>query len=262
MWEPMATLEEVLVPIYFYHRYQLEAAAKILGGLNYTYALRGDGQTVTQMIPPEEQRQALKALLETIQPESIVLPQRIVQIIPPRPDGYFRNRETFNAKTGVTFDPLSAAEAAADMTVQVLLNPERAARLIEYHSRDEKFPGFPEVIDQLYNSSWKSDHGTGYSAAVKREADNAVLFRLMELAANEDASGQVRAVAFFKLNQLKEWLGIQKATGDDVQTAHIQMGISQIDRFQKDPKQIPVTKPAEPPAGPPIGMSDFCNWNQ
>jgi hypothetical protein len=84
---------------------------------------------------------------------------------------------------------------------------------------------------------------------------------MMEMAANAEASEQARAVAFFKLNQLKEWLNLQrKGVRDEVQTAHIQMGIAQIERFQKDPKQIPVTKPVEPPAGPPIGMFDFCSW--
>ncbi|MEK6566087.1 MAG: zinc-dependent metalloprotease, partial [Bacteroidota bacterium] len=92
---PMATLEEVLVPLYLGHRYQVEAASKVLGGMNYTFALRGDGQTVTSVVAPEEQRRALTSLLNTIASDALMLPKRIVRLIPPRAYGYSRHRELF-----------------------------------------------------------------------------------------------------------------------------------------------------------------------
>jgi hypothetical protein len=258
---PMGTLEEVLVPVYLSHRYQLEAVSKIVGGLNYTYALRGDGQIVTQMIPPADQRSALEALLKTIQPETLMFPERILQILPPRPDNYSRTREMFKIKTGLTFDALAAAETASDMTIALLLNSERAARLVEYHSRDAQQPSFQEVTERLLETTWKAPHGSGYSAAIQRQVDGVVLYRLMELAADESASEQVRAIAYFKLNQLLEWLKAQsKKTNIEEQLAHQMLAISQIERFQKDPGKIPVTKPEAPPAGAPIGMFDFCSW--
>ena len=107
---PMATLEDVLVPLYMGHRYQVEAAAKVVGGLKYTYALRGDGQMVTEIVSPEEQRRALRGLLATIAPEALALPERILTLIPPRPLGYERGREHFKIRTGITFDPLAAGE--------------------------------------------------------------------------------------------------------------------------------------------------------
>lgn len=135
---PYAYLEEVLVPVYFFHRYQAEAAVKLIGGLNYRYALRGDKQPVTEMVSPEIQRKALSALLKTIDPDILVLSEEILQVIPPRPLGYDRSREVISIRTGLTFDPLGAAEAAADMTVSMLLHHARAARLVEHHARDEK----------------------------------------------------------------------------------------------------------------------------
>ncbi|HKP75186.1 MAG TPA: zinc-dependent metalloprotease, partial [Longimicrobiaceae bacterium] len=39
---PLATMEEALVPLYLHHRYQAEAATKLIGGQSYAYALRGD----------------------------------------------------------------------------------------------------------------------------------------------------------------------------------------------------------------------------
>jgi len=119
---PMAFLEDVLVPVYLYHRYQSEAVTKIVGGMNYKYALRGDGQMVTQSISKEEQTKALDALIATIDPAVLVLPERITKLIPPRPSGYEYTRELFKKRTGLAFDALSPAETAADMPLSFLFN--------------------------------------------------------------------------------------------------------------------------------------------
>ncbi len=82
---PLATLEDVLVPIYLLHRYQVEAASKVVGGMDYTFALRGDGETPTQIVAPAEQRRALAAILATVKPEVLALPEPLLKIIPPAP---------------------------------------------------------------------------------------------------------------------------------------------------------------------------------
>lgn len=257
---PIGTLEEVLVPVYLYHRYQLEAAAKVLGGVYYTYAVRGDGQKILEIVSPQEQREALDTLLRTIQPESLALPENVLRLIPPRPYGYQRTRETFKVRTGGTFDSLAAAESAAHMTVRLILHPERTARLVEYHSRDNRFPGFGEVANRLIESTWKSPHGLGYHAEIQRVVDSVVLYHLISLAANKDASEQARAIAFLKLNELKHWLTEQvKQTTDESQRGHYLFALSQINRFQEKPTEVNITKPVEAPAGPPIGMVG-CRW--
>ena len=165
---PMATLEEVLVPVYLFHRYQTEATAKVLGGLYYTYALRGDGQKITEMIPPKNQEEALGALLRTLKPEILLLPENILRIIPPRSQGYGRHRELFNTRTSHAFDPLSAAESAAGMVVRMILDPNRAARLVEYHARDGKYMGFAETVDRGVSSTWKGKRNAELEAEVQR----------------------------------------------------------------------------------------------
>ena len=267
---PMATLEEVLVPIYLFHRYQLEGAAKLLGGLNYSYAVRGDGQTVTEMVPPSQQRYALAALIRTIQPEVLAIPENILRLIPPRPYGYWRDREMFDIRTGVTFDPLSAAETAADMTVGLLLHPERAARLVEYHARDNAFPGLAEVLDKVIQSTWQAKSGNGYPGEIQRVVNNVVLYHLMVLAANEKAVPQVRAIAFLKLDELKTWLTTSKPKikKDPNQFAEYVFAISQISQFQENPEKLRISKPGDPPAGSPIGADQSfdersgwgCGW--
>jgi hypothetical protein len=255
---PMATLEEVLVPMYMYHRYQLEAAVKLLGGLYYTYAVRGDGQEVVKMIPGNDQRQALESLLRTIKPQALALPERILNIIPPRPEGYYRNRELFNIKTRVTFDPLSAAESAANLTIQLILQPERAARLIEFNARDNNLPSLGEVIDDLISSTWKTSPQSKYFQEIQRVVDNVVLFHLMSLAVSDKTTGQARAIAYLKIKKLKKWLNKQiSKTKDETQQVHYLYAVSQIEQFQKDPDQFKPFAPVEPPAGSPIGSTGF-----
>lgn len=257
MGTPMAALEEALVPIYFFHRYQLEAAVKLLGGMYYTYALRGDGQKVSELVSPEEQRRALNALLQTLQPEALALPEKLLKTIPPRAYGMERSRELVNIRTGVTFDPLATAEASANMTADLLLHPQRAARLIEYHARDSNYPGLGEVIDQLLNSTFKKEAIQGFDGEIQRSVNTVVLYHLMQLAAAENASSQAKAMAFFKLSGLEEWLvkKVKKAK-EESWRAHYQFAIAQIEKFLKNPDQISIPRPPEPPAGAPIGITN------
>ncbi len=251
---PMATLEDVLVPIYMGHRYQVDATSKVLGGLSYTYALRGDGQLVTQIVPPDDQRRALTGLLATIQSDALALPERIISIIPPRPLGYDRGREHFKIRTGITFDPLSAAEAAANGTLGMILHPARAARLVEYHARDQKYPGLEEVIDKLLAATWYGDHGKGYTAEIRRVVDASLMYQLMTLASNTVASTQTRAIATLKISELKHWLDKQVGTTkDEEQKAHLLFAASQIRLFEENPKYVNLTQPEDVPDGPPIG---------
>ena len=256
---PMSSMEDILVPVYMYHRYQTEAAVKTLGGLDYTYAVRGDGQKVSQIVPGTEQRAALTALLATLDPKALAIPERLLRLLPPRAHGYPRTREDFRIRTGVTFDALSAAESAADLTASLLLHPERASRLVEYHARDQANPGLAEVLDRLLSATWKSRRPRGtLIAEVGRTVDNVVLYRLMQLAANEEASEQARAIAFWKLTQLRQYLEEHRGISDseDGQAAHYLYAANQIREFEKDPKRITVSKPVDPPDGAPIGSND------
>jgi hypothetical protein len=250
---PFATIEDVLVPIYMLHRYQTEAASKLVGGMDYTFALRGDGQTPTQIVAPAEQRRALAAVLATLKPESLALPESLLKIIPPRPPDYERGREHFKIRTSPAFDALAPAEAAAQHTLQFLFNPERAARLVEFHAQNEANPSLGEVFDAVIAATWKSKHGAGYPGEIANVVDDVALHDLMALAANERASDEVRAVAAFKLHQLKDWLGAPDAVRVTGSEAHVFFAAKQIEQFEKDPKRLDLTPPAEAPDGPPIG---------
>jgi len=241
---PMATLEEVLAPLYFLHRYQTEAASKVLGGNEYTYAVRGDAQPITQVVAAAEQRRALHALLATIDPDALTIPERILRLIPPRPPGYPRTRETFPSKTGVTFDPLSAAEAASELTVALVLNAQRAARLVQYHAEEEANPGLEEVIATLLKTTWQKPDPGGLAGQTARITKHVVLIHLLGLAADPSASTEVRSIAMTEIASVKAAL---LAGHPDAYAAQL------IAAFERDPKQLELPKIEEPPPGQPIG---------
>jgi hypothetical protein len=253
---PLATIEDALVPIYMLHRYQVEAASKLIGGMDYTYALRGDGQAATQIVAPAEQRRALAAVLRTLKPEVLALPEPLLTLIPPRPSEYPRGREHFKIRTSPAFDALAPAEEAAQHVLQFLFNPERAARLIEFHARDAANPGLEEVLGALLRVTWEQPHDTGYAAEVARTVDDVVLYDLMALANNERALPEVRAIAALKLEEIKTMASEARKSRPAANAAHLLYAEEQIARFQRDPKSLELPAPLEPPDGPPIGSDD------
>ncbi|HET6975509.1 MAG TPA: zinc-dependent metalloprotease [Pyrinomonadaceae bacterium] len=264
---PMATIEDVLVPIYMYHRYQVEAAAKVIGGQDYTFSVKGKGDLNPQIVAPEEQRRALAAVLETIKPEALAVPESLLRLIPPRPAGYQRTREDFRIRTQPVFDALAPAEAIADHVSGFLLNSERAARLVQFHARDQRNPGLAEVIDRIFAATWKGPAANGYAGEIQHTVNLIVLSDLMALASAERGSNQARAIASWKIEQLKTWLAVQnRFPMDDNQRAFVYYSLEQIKRFQEDPKKMNLTPAQQPPDGQPIGMDwwsradDDCSY--
>lgn len=251
---PMAMLEEVLVPMYFFHRYQVQAASKAIGGLNYRYALRGDGQPVTEMVPPQNQIKAIEAVLKTVDPTVLALPESVMKLIPPRPLGYSRHREVIKIRTSLTFDPLSAAESAADLSFSLLLHPARAARLFEYHSRDARLPSLENVMDKAIGSTFKAATKSGYEGAIQITVNNVLLTNMLGLAASDEASTQVKAIAHLEIDKLKTWLtGKLRSTSDEDWKAHYSYALTQIDWFETNPEDFKNESPLEAPPGQPIG---------
>jgi hypothetical protein len=264
---PMATIEDVLVPIYMYHRYQVEAAAKVIGGQDYTFSLKGKGDRNPQIVSPEDQRRALAVVLETLQPDALAVPESLLRLIPPRPAGFQRTREDFRIRTQPVFDALAPAEAIADHVSGFLLNPERAARLVQFHALDQRNPGLAEVIDKVFAATWKAPAATGYPGEIQHTVNMVILSDLMSLASSERAPNQARAIASWKLEQLKTWLAAQgRLRTDENQRAFLYYSVEQIKRFQEDPKKMNLTPAQQPPDGQPIGMDwwsradDDCNY--
>ncbi|MFQ5551773.1 MAG: zinc-dependent metalloprotease, partial [Gemmatimonadales bacterium] len=246
--EPLASLEEVLVPLYFHHRYQVEAAAKSIGGADYTYALRGDGQRPIAIVPAATQRAALDAVLATVSPAALAIPERLLQLIPPRAFG-MAGSETFPRRTGATFDPLAAAGAAAEHSLRFVLHPQRMARLVEFHSRDNDLPSLEEVLDRMVEVIWEARAPRDSHVRLVGEVVQRVLVDLlMAQAQNESNTAQVRAILTAKIRELAALLGNRD------RSPHVGLVIDDIERWLTRPEGI--TEPSEvpaPPPGSPIG---------
>ena len=199
--QPMAMMEEVLVPLYLHHRYQVSAAASPLGGIDYIYSLRGDGRTPVEPISREDQMAALDALLATISSDELALPDTVVTMLPPRPTGFGGGRELFPRYTGSSFDVITPAVVAADHTVSEILNGQRAARLVQQHAVTESLPGLGEVIDELVEATFGAQPTNGYEAEINRAVERVVAEHLMRLAGSAQMP-QVRAIATFALDRL------------------------------------------------------------
>lgn len=259
---PMATLEEVFVPMYFFHRYQTEAAVKMIGGLNYRYALRGDGQPVAELLTPQQELKAIEALLKTVEPSALMLPESLLKIIPPRALGYQRHQELIKIKTQLTFDPLAAAETAADMTFSLVFHPARANRLFEHHSRDARLPSLESVIDKMMSASVKVSPKQGYEGAVQMSVATAMFNNLSKLAVSKDASVPTKAIAQLKLTQLQQWIAprINSTTDEDWRAFYTYLSNS-IASMKTDPGKFEQENIKEAPPGMPIGSTeDVCGF--
>jgi hypothetical protein len=249
---PLSDLESKLVPLYLHHRYQLIAAAKSIGGVNFTYAVRTangpNPPTVATIVPGAQQREALNAVLDTISLDSLRIPERILALIPPPAFGYGNGTaEPFDRKTTPTFDPIGAAQIAADVAITAVLTPERAARTIEQHGRDASVPGFDAIVSALVRRTWSAPRASdGYGQAIQDAVQNLVIVRLMDLAANSSASSLVRADASAGLRRIK---AIAVPT-----TAHGAAAREDITRFLARPDTAHKrTDPLATPPGEPIG---------
>jgi Met-zincin/Domain of unknown function (DUF5117) len=259
---PMATLEEVLVPLYLHHRYQVEAATSTVGGIYFMYSLRGDGRQPVRFAPAAEQRAALEAILATLKPSELALPKSLLTKIAPRPAGYGGSRELFPRYTGQMFDAITPAVVAADLTLGFLLDSERAARLVEQHAIDPTLPGLDTVIDRVMTSTFAPESTDAYEAEISRAVQRVVIERLMTLANTADMP-QVRAIASQKLRQREQQLAAAP-------TAHAALIVSDIKRFLDRPF-APATRADVPtaPPGAPIGdpgmdwlrtLEPACSW--
>ncbi len=265
MGTPMATLEEILVPVYMFHRYQVEAASKVVAGQIYTNALRGDGQPVMSTVPVQVQKRALTALIATIDPAFLAIPKSIVALIPPHPFRYNPNpREVFKRRTGLSFDPMAAPEAAAGLTIQMLLNPERVSRLVAQSALDPAQLSLELTLDQLLSATWyRAEPADSYQAEVKRLTDKLLLQKLIDVANNPEITPQGRAIAGLKLSQMKRKLNT--ADTNPKVAAHHLFALDQLRRAEGNIDDVRPTSSLAPPDGMPIDpgqewLAPACDW--
>ena len=248
---PMATMEEALVPLYMYHRYAVESAASAIGGQDYVYAFRGDDRIPTKWVSGAQQRAALTALASSLSPAELALPKNALEKSPPRPANWGAHREMFTRYTGEVFDPISPAAAAAEVTIGIILTPDRAARLVAQHAIDPSLPGLSDVTDALRAATFGAKAANPYEQEIRRATGRVLVENLMSLAGNAPMP-QVRAIASRALQSISTGgFGPGAVTGDGAATA---LMAADIKRFLERPiAPIPTPAAPEAPPGAPIG---------
>jgi hypothetical protein len=245
---PLSKLEDVLVPLYNYHRYQYEAVTKLVGGMNYNYSVKGDANQIKPTILPNAiQLKALNAAVACLAPSTLTIPENIIALIPPRPPMYYGVGELFDKRTGMSFDALSAAEALADFELGFLFNTERANRLVQNKARANTI-GFDDVIDAVMKQTWNSNIPAGLNGSVHMQTQQQVLTWILGLSQSAEATYEVRSICHSKLQALKAKLENLSKT-DLTHIAHYQFAIERI----KNPGTITLPKAVVIPPGAPIG---------
>jgi len=250
--EPNSVLEDVFAPLYFFHRYQTEAAAKLIGGLNYNYTVKGDGQPTVSILDKTTQLEALNSVLITLDAAQIGIPKEKLSLFPPRAIGYGKSRESLKGKTGISFDALSAPETAADMTLSLLLHPQRASRLVQQKAVDAKNLGLQEVLDELVKNTINKQVKDSYVNEAQQNINFRVLFHLMNLASHTDVHPQVNAIANQTIRTLSQKIGLSTINNP----IKAEMG-RRITNFYNHPEQFKVIPTPKIPDGSPIGMACF-----
>ena len=245
---PLSKLEDVLVPLYNYHRYQYEAVTKLIGGMNYNYSVRGDANQIKPTILSNAiQQRALDAALGCLSASTLTLPENILALIPPRPPMYYGVGELFEKRTGMSFDALAAAEALADFELGFLFNVERANRLVQNKARANTL-GWDQVLDAILEKTWYTKITTGLEGSIQLQTQQLTLTWLLGMSQSPEANFEVRTICNDRIVQLKSKLETLAKT-DLAHKAQYGYALERI----KNPKDIVLPKPTTIPPGAPIG---------
>lgn len=245
---PMASLEDVLVPAFLMHRYQVQAAATVLGGQSFTYAMRGDGQVPSERVSATHQRAALSAMLATLEPTALNIPERVTSLIPPRPPQSGASRELFPRHTGYVFDPMAAASTAALITLDQLTDHKRAARLNNQHRVDASLPSFGEVLTILIDDRWPETKDPEL-LSIERAVQLLLVDRLADLLANTQAAPQVRADALDALSKMKR-RAERARVKDPASGAHMKYLAKRVATIMENPEAYTAGDLTVPPGSP------------
>ena len=245
--EPYSTLEDRMVPMYLLHRYQIEAVVKLIGGLDYDYAVKGPIKYRVEVVNATDQRNALNAYSNALLPESLKIPEHLRTLLPPRSFSNPRTRENFLSQNGVTFDYLGIANSLSNALLGMLLHPERANRLVTQFGFDSNQLSLKETLDTLINNHFKVRFRDGHEQQLNDLVKANLLKQIMHLGQHPESNAIVKAIVHKSLIGLDQWLAGQSDTGFGP------VYRTEIDNYFDDPEDFvpPVSKRL--PDGSPIG---------
>lgn len=255
--EPIALLQERFAPVYFMHRFALNSLAKTIGGMEYSTPLKGDGQNATRPLGRAQQLAALEQLMDALRPEQLAIPDTVVTLMVPGAGAVTPQVELLGTRTRPAFDELGAARTLAQMVVDLVLQRERAARLVQFATRAGPQLTLFAVIDSVVGATWgRAAPANAKLAAMQRVTQRAVGDRLIQLAADSVAATEVRSIVELKLGELRTQARARAASGAIDDRAHWASLARDIDRWIEH-REVPKVTPAlMAPPGDPFGVPE------
>lgn len=259
--QPQALLEEVFVPLYMMHRYQIEAASKLLGGMDYRYKIKGDNQENHSWVSSAQQEEALDALLLAIAPNQLRVPDHLLQLIPPRPFGYSRNREIFVSRVSPVFDPIAPAESIVDLTFDFLLDPIRINRIYLQHLQQNQLPGPNDLLTKLEEQLFTNYNKEDINLEIMLMTQSKYVDHVIALAKNPGVSSTIRAIARGRLRYIAS-TKLLTDSGWNPAAQHKTYLSEKINAFLNLPEELVAQEPLKSPDGSPIGMDSMnCDFD-
>ncbi len=245
--EPNSMFTSRLPLVYLFHRYALGAAINVIGSAEIPLSLAGDGQKPVIIWPAESQKEALQLALGALNPARLNVPAEVWKALAPL-ENRDSDPEQFASSAGYLFSPQDGARAVAEIVVGGLLNPQRMQRLVVISRQESKAPSAESVVSALVSTAFSDTAKTPAERDLAGVVQTEVADRLMILAANSDATAEVRAAAL---------AGVREVQGAVKKNATRGPILEQIDHeiilFLQDPEQnTPKVKPSGAPAGPPV----------
>ncbi|HLZ83635.1 MAG TPA: zinc-dependent metalloprotease [Caulobacteraceae bacterium] len=261
---PLSDLRRVIVPIYLFHRYEVDAVAKSIGGVDFDYGVRGDGAPVATVVDGSAQRRALAELLQTLDPAVLDLPDRLIDQLSAGRDGAADPQyatELFGRPATPVFDIGAAAQAATDITLDDLLEPSRLQRVADQGARDPAALGLPELMTRMVDYVFGDPPKSGRDGQLRRVVRARLVVKLAALLSDENASPGVSAEARAALDQIAARLDrVKSADPPDLAQAHYLAGL--IENRARDDLAVLVARERNrgvvPPPGMPIGGGEDC----
>ncbi|MDC2890518.1 zinc-dependent metalloprotease [Psychrosphaera sp. G1-22] len=250
--QPLSDLQEILVPIYLFHRFQVTAAAKLIGGVDYHYEIKGAKNLGISNVTSLRQRFALEQLMATLTFDNLTIPKTALTLIAPKAYGSYKNRESAPSKMGLVFDPITLASANAQHTLQAILDPARLNRIAFQHSQDQSNWSLTEYLQTIVDSTVKTLPADSSQAPVYQRLSALTVENLMTLLTNESSSIEIKAATLKVIKGMSNWLSVsivEKTAHSDTTLYLLQ---HHIDWYLEHRKWQPLIKAPKLPPGSPI----------
>lgn len=241
---PVSELEKVFVPVYYMHRYQAEAVSKLIGGLEYNYAVKGFGK-IEPLKPVDEaiQNKATSALLSLLNEKNLGIPNHIKQFLYPPASGYNRTRESFPTASAPGFDYIRVYESATGQIIDLLVQPERLSRL----ANENRLASYMSNLSTNLSKNVETD-------VVTQCANSQLISKLLLLSINENIAHHVKANIQNSLKVHKNLLQKVNKTNKNQQSAlYINYLIALMDTSPDKISTIKLPQTPSVPPGAPIG---------